>query len=373
MRIAQIESFPVRIPLKPERRMISALGRHDVSDFVLVKITTECGAVGVGEATVTARWSGETMRGTKALIDYHLAPTAVGCDPANIEELDQRMRAVAIGNPFAKSAIEMACWDLVGREAGKPVYELLGGAVRDRTIRCRFSLGAYAPELAAERAAALVEQGFRTIKVKVGTNPDEDIRRVRSVREAIGEDNSLTIDANGGWSFEDAARCLKAMESCRVEIVEQPLQRGDYTGMKRLRVETGCRILADESCFELIEAIELIQHACCDALTVYPGKHGGIQKAVRIAELAEQHGLPCTIGSNLEWDVGAAAMMHFVLATANVTINKLPGDCLGPSYHARSIATNPIQIDGPFVTLSDRPGLGIDVDWDCVEEHRVSD
>lgn len=353
--------------------MVSALGRHDVSDFVLVRLTTECGVVGVGEATVTARWSGETMRGAKAIIDHLLAPSVVGCDPADIDEIDSRMRAVAIGNPFAKSAVEMACWDAVGQEVGKPVYELLGGPVRERTIRCRFSLGAYAPDLAAERAAELVQQGFETIKVKVGTDPDEDVRRVRAVRGAIGKANSLTIDANGGWSFEDAADCLKKLEDCRIEIVEQPLERGDYTGMKRLRDELGCRILADESCFGMIEAVELIRHDCCDALTVYPGKHGGILKAVRIAKLAEQHGLPCTIGSNLEWDLGAAAMMHFVVATSNVAIEDLPGDCLGPSYHAQSIATNPLQIDGPLVTLSDRPGLGIDIDWQSVEAHRVGD
>jgi len=121
-----------------------------------------------------------------------------------------------------------------------------------------------------------------------------------------------------------------------------------------------------------IEAIELIEHRCCDALTVYPGKHGGIRKAVRIAELAGKHDIPCTIGSNLEWDVGAATMMHFIVASSNVQIETLPGDCLGPSYHEFSIVKNPLKIEGAFTELVPGPGLGIDVDWDVVDQHRIN-
>jgi L-alanine-DL-glutamate epimerase-like enolase superfamily enzyme len=154
-------------------------------------------------------------------------------------------------------------------------------------------------------------------------------------------------------------------------LVEQPLPRGNYTGLARLRKQTGHKILADETCFDLIHAQELIEHECCDAISLYPGKNGGIGKARAIAEFAAQHNIPCSIGSNLEWDVGAAAMLHLIVSTPNMQIERYPGDCLGPYYHELSIAKNPLKIEGPFTTLHDGPGLGIEVDWDLVERQRL--
>lgn len=371
MKIASIEAIPVRIPLKPERRMISALGKHDVSDFVLIRLRTDDGLEGVGEATVTARWSGETVWGAKAMIDHLLAPVVIGCDPHDVAEIDRRMEAVAVYNWYAKSAIEMACWDVVGRAAGKPVYDLLGGACRSLTVRNRFSLGAYAPDVARERAIERVGQGFDTIKVKVGTDPVEDVARVKAVREGIGPDIALMIDANGGWNETQATSCLKQLEDCRLAIVEQPLPRGNYAGLKELRKATDCKILADESCFDEVEARELLQQDCCDVLSLYPGKQGGIARARRIAELAAEYNVPCSIGSNLEWDVGAATMLHFIVSTPNMQVDRYPGDCLGPFYHEVSIAKNPLPIEGPLITLHTGPGLGINVDWDVVERHRM--
>ena len=371
MQIARIETIPVRIPLKPERRMISALGRHEVSEFLLVRVITDLGVEGWGEATVTPRWSGETCRGAKAIIDDVLAPAVIGCPVDQILELDHRLDAVAVGNWFAKSAIEMACWDIQGKVANKPVYELLGGACRPLTIRSRFSLGAYDQERARRRAAELVAAGFKTIKVKVGVVPREDVERVRIVRDVIGPDIALTIDANGGWDVDTAIRCINELRGCNLSLVEQPIPPGDYTGLARVKKETGAKILADESCFDLVNAKELIRHNCCDAISLYPGKNGGIRKSVEIARLAEQHGIACSIGSNLEWDLGTAAMAHFIVATPNMKVELYPGDVLGPDYHEVSIAKNPIEIRGPFTTITNRPGLGVEVDLDVIERHRL--
>ena len=371
VKISKIEAIPVRIPLRPERRMVSALGRHDVSEFVLVRLQTDTDVTGAGEATVTARWSGETVWGATAIIRNLFAPLVEGCDPRDIATITERMDALAVGNWFAKAAIEMACWDAVGKGEQKPVYELLGGAVRPLTIRNRFSLGAYPPDVAAERASQLVAAGFQTIKVKVGTGDDSDVARVRAVRKVIGANVELTVDANGGWSDRSARNCLRQLSDCNIALVEQPLPRGDYTQLRKLRADLGVKVLADESCFDEVQLRELIEHDCCDAVTLYPGKQGGIQRARSMAQLAEDHGIPCTIGSNLEWDVGAAAMMQFVVSTPNVQIESIPGDCLGPSYHEFSIVRDPVSIDGPFTTLSDKPGLGVDADWNLARAHRL--
>ncbi len=363
MRITSIETYRVRIPLKPEYQMITALGVHDVSDYLLVRVGTDEGIEGAGEATVSEKWSGETVWGAQALIDGCLGPAVLGCDPRDGEELDHRLDAVARHNWFAKSAIEMACWDIRGKAAGKPVFELLGGQQRPLSVRCRFSLGAFEPPRAARRAAELVDQGFDTIKVKVGTVPDQDIARVRAVRQAIGPEPRLMIDANCGWDVNTAIRCINELDACELWITEQPTPDGDFAGLARVRRETRPPVMADDICFDLAHARELIRNQCCDVISVYPGKNGGIRKAKQIAELAAEHGIACSIGSNLEYDIATAAMAHLVVGTANLQVEDYPGDMLGPIYHEASVVKQPIEIAGPVVTLRDRPGLGVEVDW----------
>src|SRR5437773_3673995 len=270
IRIASIETYPVRVPLKPAYRMISALGRHDESQFVLVRLLTDSGLEGAGEASATVRWSGETVWGVQALIDRVLAPLIIGLelDPAqpleSIAALDRLMDKAVQHNWFAKSAIEMACWDVLGKAAGKPVYELLGGACRSLAIPSRFSMGAYDLPRARARAAELVEQGFDTVKVKVGGKPEDDIARVRAVREVIGFDRKLVIDANCGWDAETAIRCIRELKDCRLDLVEQPTPDGDYAQIARVRRDCGVPVMADDMCFNLVHAQELIRNQACD-------------------------------------------------------------------------------------------------------------
>lgn len=366
MRIKSIESYPVRIAIKPDYQMITSLGVHNVSNYVVIRVHTDEGIDGAGEATVSERWSGETVPGAMALIEDVLAPAVIGCDPCDIEELDRRMDVSCRHNWFAKSAIEMACWDIAGKAADKPVYELLGGACRSLSIRCRFSMGAYDVPRAQQRAQQLIDQGFDTIKVKVGTAPEEDLARVRGVRDVIGPDRQLMIDANCGWDVDTAIRCINELQDCNLWLVEQPTPDGDYAGLARCRRETKPLVMADDICFDMAHARELIHHAACDVISLYPGKNGGIRKAKAIAEFAAQHGVACSIGSNLEYDIATAAMCHLIVATENMQIEKYPGDVLGPAYHETSIAKNPISIDGPITTITDAPGLGVDVDWEAV-------
>lgn len=371
MKITHVETYPVRVPLKAERRMISSLGQHIVSEYVLVRVGTDVGVDGVGEATVMPRWSGETVWGAKALIDRVFAPLLIGLDPRDAVEIDHRMDASCKHNWFAKAAIEMACWDVAGREAGKPVHQLLGGAVRPLTFRCRFSMGAYDLERARRIAAERVAAGFTTIKVKVGGEADDDLQRVRAVREVIGPELALDIDANCGWSAETAIRKVRSLKDCKLALVEQPTPDGDYEALARVRRETGCQIMADDICFDRVHAQELIRNQCCDVINVYPGKQGGIRKTREIIDLAAKHGIACTIGSNLELDIGTAAMGHLIVASQNMQVEKFPGDALGPIYHEFSVVKNPLDIRGPLVTVPDRPGLGVDVDWEIVRENQV--
>lgn len=373
MKITHIEVIPVRIPVKPARHMVTALGWHTESKYLLIRVGTDEGIEGVGEATVAPNWSGETVWGAKAILDHVLGPSVMGADPTDIVDIDRRMDKVSRHNWFAKSAIEMACWDIAGKAANKPVYELLGGAVRPLTVRCRFSMGAYEPDRARARALELVREGFTTIKVKVGGPAEKDITRVRTVREAIGPKLALTIDANCGWDADTAIHCVNALKDCNIVLDEQPTPDGDYASLARVKKETTPPVMADDMCFDLIHAKELIRNNACDLISVYPGKNGGIRKSKEIVEFAEKHGVKCSIGSNLEWDVGTAAMAHLVVACKNMCVEEYPGDMLGPEYHEVRIAKHPLKIDGPLVTITNRPGLGIDVDWDVVKSHRMVD
>ena len=369
MHIAKIETHPVRIALKPAYRMISALGKHEESNYVLVRLLTDGGVEGAGEASATVRWSGETVWGVQAVIDRVLGPLVTGLELnerepiASIEALDRRMDAAVAHNWFAKSAIEMACWDAMGKAAGKPVYDLLGGACRPLAIRSRFSMGAYDLPRARARAAELVAQGFDTVKVKVGGKAEDDIARVRAVREVIGPKCKLVIDANTGWDVETAIYCVRQLQDCNLAVVEQPTPDGDYAALARVRRETGAVVMADDMCFNLVHAQELVRNEACDLISVYPGKNGGILRSRRIVEFAERHGVGCTIGSNLEFDIATAAMGHLIVATRNMRVEEYPGDIHGPAYYESRVVTTPLAIDGPVTTLHDRPGLGIEVDW----------
>ena len=372
MRITAITTYPVQIPLKPIRRMISSLGQHVVSAYVLVRVETDAGIEGIGEATVMPRWSGETVWSAQAVIDNLFASALEGADPFDLEGVNRRMDAAAQDNWFAKAAIEMACWDIQGKDAGKPVYDLLDGAVRDRQIKCRFSMGAYPPERVRSTVPDLIAAGFSTIKVKVGTDIAADVERVSIVREIIGPSREIVIDANCGYDVRSAIEAAGRMEKYGVSLFEQPTPRHDYEGLAEVRNAVSMPVMADDIVFDVGQAVECLRHEAVDVISIYPGKCGGISHCREISRLAEEQGVACSIGSNLELDVASAAMCHLVVGTGNMQVETYPGDILGPEYHETSIASEPLRIDGPVIETPDRPGLGIEIDWNVVEQVRFS-
>lgn len=364
MKITHIETFSAEIEVRPEVAITSSRGQHLRSPFLVVRIETDEGVVGAGEATTMVRWSGESCWTAQSIVERVLAPALIGADPTDLVAIDRLMDAVAVNNWFTKAAIEMACWDIAGKVEGRPVYELLGGPWRPLAVPARFSMAAYDPETAAAKAAERVGWGFTTIKIKVGTDPVEDVARVEAVREAVGRDIAIVIDANGAWDADTAIERCRQMAGCDLALVEQPTTNGDYTAMARVRRAIDVPVMADDMCFDLIHARELLNHEACDVISVYPGKNGGIRKSAEIVELAAEHGVACTIGSNLEWDPATAAMGHLAIGLENVQVERYPCDILGPWYHQQRIVEQPLEIHGATCTIPDRPGLGVEVDWD---------
>src|SRR5579884_2647455 len=218
--ITAVRAEPITGDVHPDLAIISSLGTHTVGQYVLVRVTDDAGRVGLGEASVTSVWSGETQAGTIALIHEVLAPLVIGADPFDTEWLGRRLDRAAFGNSFAKAALEMALLDLQGQALGVPVYRLLGGKDSEAGgIRLKFVVGAVDPELAAQRARRMVERGWRAIKVKVGRHPhpQADVDRLRAVREAIG-DTWLSVDANGGYTVEQAVWVAPRLERLNVAL-----------------------------------------------------------------------------------------------------------------------------------------------------------
>lgn len=368
MPITAVRAEPIFGQVHRDLAIISSLtfvtpdGGHMKGNYVLVRITDSSGRVGLGEASITAVWSGETQAGTIALIENDLAPLISGADPFDLEWISHRMDRVIFGNSFAKGAVEMALLDLQGQILGVPVYKLLGGRANpeDKSIRLKFVVGAVEPALAAQRSRNMVERGWKAIKVKVGrhAHPQTDVDRLRAVREAIG-DTWLSVDANGGYTADQAIWAAARFEKLDVALFEQPTRRGDHVSMAEVRRRSGIPIMADESVFTPQDALEIIRHQAADVLSLYPGKHGGIRPTQQIAKLAEAAGLPCTIGSNLEREVATAAMAHLTVCTGNIHCERFPGDLIGPVYYEQPLSREPLRYQADRLWVPEGPGLGV--------------
>ena len=361
MKITRIEPIPICVPLKKGLTAKTAHGEHAVSPYVIVKVHTDAGIVGLGEATISGLWSGETQAGTVAAIAEYIAPQLIGTDPRNITAARRTMDFIIKLNPFTKAAVEMALWDIAGKAVGLPVYQLLGGKVRDRV---RIKLVVWARDVAGSRAMAEghLALGVSCVKVKTGLDPESDIARVRAVREVAGPNIPLTIDSNCGWTIQQAKYCLRHLADVNLLLAEQPIPPGDPAAMAELRRDTPAPIMADESVFTLQDAWLLTLHRAADIFSVYPGKHGGIAATAEIIAVAKAAGLRCTIGSNLELGIGTAAMLHVAAAFPEVDTDAFPADTIGPFYHEADLLTQSLDLGPPYAMVPTGPGLGVELD-----------
>jgi muconate cycloisomerase len=372
VKITRVETIPVRVPLRPELVIRSGRGgAHDTSPFLLVRLHTDEGPVGLGEASCTPRWSGEDQVSAAHFIDAYFALALLGRDPTRVEEVSRAVFPLVAGNYFTKAAVEMALWDLAGKAAGKPVYELLGGKVRE-SVATKWSVSGRPPEEAAGIARWALGRGFRAMKVKVGLGPDADYERVAAVRAAVGPGVKLGVDANGGWG--DPATAVAAIERLKplgIAFAEQPVWAGDPEEMAAVRRAAGIPIIADESLYTLADAKQLARAGACDVFSVYVGKAGGIGPAKAIADFALEQGIACTIGSNLELGVGSAAMLHLGLSHRGITPDAYPCDIIGPFYYEDDVLTEPLSLEGGRAVPTTRPGLGVELDEAKIEKYRV--
>jgi len=352
-KIRDVEIYP--FTLKQNVVIKIALPTALTTDNVFVLLRTEDGVTGVGEASPYSAVTSETQQ-TDVAFAHTLADLVRGRDAFTIPKIVDDMDVLSPKNCSIKAAFEMALWDVCGKIAGLPICCVLGkyrdSFETDKTI----FIGT--PAEMAEAARAVVREGFRTIKVKVGESPEKDIARLEAIREAVGNDIGLRIDANQGWTPAEAVRSLRGIERSHIQECEQPVPHWDMEGLKYVRDHSSVPIMADESVHSPHDAIEAIRKDAVDLINIKLMKTGGILNAVRVAEISAAAGIQCMLGCMTETSLALTAAAHVIASQKSLVYADLDSFLFN--------ASNPIiggmEIKQGTVYLPNTPGLGLDID-----------
>jgi len=383
VRIGKVETVHIALPTRRAHKWRGLTG--DIGGYVLVRLTGDNGLLGWGEAPVIKDWGGdygryygETPGTTKYIIETYLAPAVAGAEAWNFAGLHHRMDAAIKGYPYAKASVEMAAYDLAGRSLGVPVHILLGGCVRE-AIPVTHSIGLLPIEEAVTECVQVANEGIRTVKIKVGVESQRDVEVVRQVREAVGPDVGLCVDANQGYSSPaEAIQTIKAMEPYRLKYVEQPVE-----GLMRMaEVASGIDtpVMADESAWTAQDVLEIIERRAADIVSIYTTKPGGLYRAMEVAAVAHAAGLPCNVNGSVETGVGnlaniqLAAAAPFVMLSCVVPVST-PAEAqhgqLAGIYYTDDLIKAPLELSDGAIKVPDGSGMGIEIDEDKIALYRV--
>lgn len=368
MKITDISIGTISIPLITPFK--TALRTVDRIQDLIVRVTLDSGETGYGEAPPTAVITGETSQSIAAAIRDYLAPAVLGLDAGNRDELFGRLDRAMAKNTSAKAALDIAVHDAAARAMDLPLFRFLGrkapGQVRN-VLETDLTISVNNPETMAADARAAVSRGFRILKVKVGKGGAEDVERVRRVRGAAGPGAVLRIDANQGWTPEEAVRTIGMMEDAglNIELVEQPVSCHDFKGMQYVTAHTVTPVLADESVFSPEDAARIIEEHGADWINIKLMKTGGIYPAEKICDMAEQAGVSCMMGCMLESAVSVSGAAHLAAARPVISLCDLDG----PSLCAENPYTGGPVYREQQILLPETPGIGISrvpVDFESV-------
>ena len=318
---------------------------------LLVELKTNEGTSGWGEASSFRAIVGETQLINIAAAK-ELKQIVVGKNPLTINSLIQQMDAYLPHNMTLKSAIDMALFDIAAKVHGVPLYVLLGGQKRE--IETDLTMGIGNPDEAGDKALSIRSMGFRMIKVKLGLNCADDYKRLKNIRQAVGPEPIILIDANQGWDRISATKSLNAFTEFSIEFCEQPCRAHDLQGMKYVSQHTTIPIMADESVFSTTDALNIIQQDAAPYFNIKLCKSGGIHNAEKIAHVAEAGYRPCMIGCMSESRLGITAAAHFSCANSIVRFFDLDSFL----EHAEDPIHGGVQIKDGKVTIPDAPGIG---------------
>jgi L-Ala-D/L-Glu epimerase len=363
MKISQIEIYAIHLPLYEP--FVISYATYDYMPSIIVKITTDSGLVGFGEGVADEHVTGESWESTFAILKNTIAPKLIGENPKNMERIHDIMDATIYGVPTAKAAIDIACYDVIGKALGVPVYDLLGGRFH-KEFPLTHVLSIDTPENMAEEAEERVAAGYRSMKMKVGTNVADDVMRIIAVRERVGEDIAIRVDVNQGWkNSANTLGGLQKLEASGLDWLEQPVLADDIDGMVEVKAKSSTPTMIDEGLRGVNEMKEIIAKRAADKVNIKLMKCGGIYPATKLAHMAEMAGIECQIGSMVESSIGSAAGFHVAFSKKVFTSVELTG----PLKFSKDVGN--LHYDVPFIRLNEKAGLGIDVDEQVLKELTV--
>jgi L-alanine-DL-glutamate epimerase-like enolase superfamily enzyme len=355
IRVTAAEAVPITFRLVEGYR-IAGRSFHDAFNVIL-KIATADGRTGFGCASPGEEVTGESREGCLHALRDRLVPLLRESDAADPVAFAARARAAAPAAPAARAAAEIALWDLRARRAGVALVRLLG--MRRGFLPTSVTLGVAGEEETVERARRFAAAGFGILKVKVGEDWEADARLIRRLRDALGPDVVLRADANEGYAEDQARRFLGALPAGSLELLEQPVARGDDAALRRLADDHEVPIMADEAVHDAGDAGRLAAARAADLVNIKLMKTGGLVEAGRVAAIAAASGLRAMAGCMDESRIGIAAALHWALATEAVDRADLDGSL----DLADDVARDGFRLDrGRLIPLYDRPGLGVSVD-----------
>jgi len=384
VKIAGCEVFLVAVPSRREHtwasKMETPIGHH-----AIVRLDTDEGVSGWGEAPAIATWGGahmryygETPETVKHIVESYLLPAIREVDPAEVAVVHSRMDRVVKGHPYAKAAVDVACHDLAGKALGVPVWKLLGGRQRDG-IEVTHSLGIMEVDRCIAEAEQAVGEGIRTIKCKTGLDPQRDVELVRRLRETVGPEVKIRVDGNEGYrTVAQAVETTRRQEEYGLFLCEQPVAGAEALAAVAARIESP--VMADESAWTVRDILELHELEAAACFSCYVTKPGGLHRARQQAEVAAALGFVCDIGGSIELGIGNAANLHLGAA---LSIAELPSVCpvtkpagtAGPEiagiYYTDDVVTTPFRFEDGRVFCPEGPGLGVEVDTDKLAQYAV--
>ncbi|MED3550913.1 dipeptide epimerase [Cytobacillus praedii] len=363
MKITAIHLYAIHLPLHVP--FVVSYHTYDYMPSVIVKIETDEGIVGYGEAVADEHVTGESWEGVYQILKNTLAPVVMGKNPMEIEKLHDYMNKAIYGAPTAKAAIDIACFDIMGKKLHQPVFQLIGGRYHDE-FPITHVLSIAEPEEMAVEAAEMVEQGYRSFKMKVGTNVSLDVKRIQAVRSRVGKEIAIRVDVNQGWrNSATTLTALNQLQGCNLDWVEQPVIADDIDGMVEIKAKSVFPLMIDEGLKGQREMLEIIQKRAADKVNIKLMKCGGIYPAVKLAFQAELGGIECQIGSMVESSIGSAAGFHVAFSKKVITSVELTG----PLKFSKDVGN--LHYDVPFIRLTEKPGLGVDVNDEMLKELTV--
>lgn len=367
MKITSIEAIPFEIPYLPEYGSSSwSSGGIEMANHVLITVKGEDGRQGYGEAMPRPVFFGENQRSIVIAVEEFYREALMGMDVMDAEKIQAVLDRFP-GNYTARGALDVAIHDLKTRFLGVPLYKLLGGWAEMQRVPVapNISLKTRVEE-AVEDALKYLEMGMKTFKVKVGTDPQKDVKVVHAIRKALGDGVEIYVDANQGWDRKDALWALGKMVEEGVFVVEEPLPSLDHEGKRQLIQVLPITILLDESVISVQDVAREIKLGIAGRISIKTPRTGIINSR-KIVQMTEAYQIKCIIGTQAETGVGTIASAHNAASYRNIVSTEL-GNYL--KWADDLLTTRPRFEDG-FLILPEGPGLGIEIDEEKLAKYRT--